>query len=99
MHKNCTRNLPQYLQITITPRDSINLIPSLHVYAKTENWKIKKQLVVKKTRHIYILFSFMIFKIHLVTEGFISGLLYNTNRRNTKMGMKGARFLRRSTDK
>jgi hypothetical protein len=90
MHKNCTKNLPQYLQITITPRDSINLIPSLHAYAKTENWKIKKELVDKKRRDVHILFAFMIFKTHLVTEDLISGLLYNTNRKNTKMGIKGA---------
>lgn len=60
--------------MTITPRDSINLIPSLRVYVKTEKWKIQKELVVTRTRHIYILFAFMIFKTILVAEDFISGL-------------------------
>jgi hypothetical protein len=93
MHKNCTRNLPPYVQITINSRDSINLIPSLDMYAKTENRNIETELVVKRTQHIYILFASMIFKTLLVTEDFISFLLYNTNRKNTKICV-----LRRSTD-
>jgi hypothetical protein len=47
-------NLPHYLQITVTPHDAINWIRLLHVYAKTENWQIKKELVVKRTYYIYI---------------------------------------------
>jgi hypothetical protein len=99
MHfKNCTRNLPQYRQITIISRDAINLIWPLHVHAKTENLQIKKKLVVSNTHYIYILFAFIILNTFWLTEDFISGLLYNRNRKNTKLGIKGWQFLRRSAD-
>lgn len=52
MHKNCTWNLAQYLWIKITSRDAINLIQPLNVYAKTENWKVKKELVAMSTHYI-----------------------------------------------
>jgi hypothetical protein len=52
MHKNCTWNLAQCLGIMNTSRDAINLIRPLHVYAKTENRKIKKELVATRTHYI-----------------------------------------------
>jgi hypothetical protein len=98
MHKNCTWNLPQYLQITITPRAAFKLIRPLNVYTETENWQIKKQLDVKRTQYICILFAFMILNDIWPTEDFISGLLYNTNHKNTKLGIKGTQFPRSPTD-
>jgi hypothetical protein len=55
---------------------------------QAENWKIKKELVAKRTRYIYILLAFMMLHTILVTEDFISGLLYSTNRKNIKNGHK-----------
>jgi hypothetical protein len=43
-------NVLQYLQITITLCDTLNLIRPLHVFEKTENWQIKKELDIKKTQ-------------------------------------------------
>jgi hypothetical protein len=77
----------------ITPCDAINLIQPLHVYAKTENWQIERELVDMRTYYVYILFAFMI-----LPKNFISGLLYNTSHKNTKLGMKTAQFLRSPTD-
>jgi hypothetical protein len=95
IHKNFAWNLLQYLQITITPCDTSNLIRLLNVYTKTENWQIKNELDVNRMRYIYILqvFAFMILNNFLLTEDSISGLLNNMNRKNTKLGMKGTQFL------
>jgi hypothetical protein len=49
------RSLP-----TITYRDAINLIRPQHLYTQTQNWQTKKELLVKRTHYIYILFAFMI---------------------------------------
>jgi hypothetical protein len=68
------------------------------MYAKAENWEIKKQLTVKRTHYIYILFAFITLNIFRLIEDFISGFLYNTNRKNTKLGIKGGQFLRNLTD-
>jgi hypothetical protein len=92
MHKNCTWNLPQYLKITITPCDAFNLIRPLNVCPQAENLQIKKELNVKGTKFIYIVFAFMLLIAFWLTEDFISGLLYNTNRKNTKLGIKGTQF-------
>jgi hypothetical protein len=38
--------------VRVTPRDVIKLIRSLRVYTKTENWRSKKKLIVKRTQYI-----------------------------------------------
>jgi hypothetical protein len=97
MHKECTWNLPQCLQNGITPRDSINITRPRHVYPEPENWQTKKELLAKRTHYIYILLAFMTLNTIWLTEDFISGLIYNTNRKN-KTRHKRRAVLRSLTD-
>jgi hypothetical protein len=84
-----------YLKFTAVFADyDLPLVTPLNVYAKTENWQNEKELDVRRTNYIYILFVFMILNNFRLTEEFISGLLYNMNHQNAKLDIKGTQFLR-----